>query len=251
MNLLPMAPSLSEEERTRARLDALKAARARRLSSRPVRDLADLVRQLEDTVLECADELERRRAANHEQWWRAQDDLDAAVDLLDAVQTLQRGEPLPADAQRCDEEVQGVVDEPVSQDETAAPCKQVLVVRRDLNMPRGKIAAQASHGAVNALLRGPGAHRVRTAAGEELRIPLSEPVRRWLGGEYRKIGLAAHSEAELLELAHRARAAGVRCEEVWDNGLTMFEGRKTLTALALGPDEDGRLDALTGELKLL
>ncbi len=251
MKLFPTAPNISEEERTRLRQAALAAARARRLSSRPVRDLADLVRQMEDEVLERADELERRRAAEDPQWWQAQDELDAAVDLLDAVQTLHRGGALPADAQRCDERAQGLADAAPATQTPAGPCKQVLVVRRDLNMPRGKIAAQAAHGAVNALVRGPGAHRVRTAAGEELRIPLSEPVRRWLDGEYRKIGLAAHSEAELLELARRAREAGVRCEEVWDNGLTMFEGRKTLTALALGPDDDVRLDALTGGLKLL
>ena len=255
MNLFPPAPPTSDEDRCENRRTALRAARAMRQASRPVRDLADLRRQMEEHVLEYAEAPEQRRARQDPQWWRAQDALDAAVDLLDAAEALCRGMALPADPALCDTWAQQPSSQPAEapRSEPCEPiaCKQVLVVRRDLNMPRGKIAAQASHGAVNALVRTPGAWRTHTELGEVLHVPLSPVVARWLDGEYRKIGLAVHSESELEALAARAREAGVRCEEVWDNGLTMFDGRKTLTAIALGPDEDGRLDALTGGPKLL
>ena len=63
--------------------------------------------------------------------------------------------------------------------------------------------------------------------------------------------LAVHSEEELLALHKQAVDAGLRCHLVRDNGLTMFDGVKTYTALALGPHADERIDVLTRHLKPL
>lgn len=63
---------------------------------------------------------------------------------------------------------------------------------------------------------------------------------------HRTVVLLVDSEAELLRLHEHAQQLGVECHLVIDNGLTEFEG-KTPTCLAVGPDEDERVDLVTGE----
>jgi peptidyl-tRNA hydrolase, PTH2 family len=139
------------------------------------------------------------------------------------------------------------------QHDTGAPMqvKQVLVVRKDLAMPVGKVAAQAAHGASNALVKDEGAYIAQTENGAELRIPLDAETKQWLDTDYRKIVVAVNSEEALLKLYKKARQAGLRCHLVQDNGLTVFDGQKTYTALALGPHDERRLDPLTKRLQLL
>ncbi len=64
--------------------------------------------------------------------------------------------------------------------------KQVLVVRADLKMSRGKIAAQAGHAAVS--------------AAEETRKKRPEWWNAWLSEGQCKIAVKVGSEHELLEL---------------------------------------------------
>jgi PTH2 family peptidyl-tRNA hydrolase len=112
--------------------------------------------------------------------------------------------------------------------------KLTLVVRADLGMGRGKIAAQAAHAAVAAAL---------SSAG-------SRDFRNWLRDGQPKVVLRAGSEGELLELAVQARAAGLPVQVIRDAGRTQVaEG--TPTCCAIGPADAGRIDAITGELSLL
>ena len=126
-----------------------------------------------------------------------------------------------------------------------APVKQVLVVRKDLPMPTGKQVGQGAHGAVNALAKEHGAYVVEVGAGHELRIPLDRDAKAWLDSNYRKIVVGIKSERALLALYDEARAAGLRCHLVQDDGLTVFNGEKPYTALAIGPHEDSVIDKLT------
>jgi PTH2 family peptidyl-tRNA hydrolase len=57
------------------------------------------------------------------------------------------------------------------------------------------------------------------------------------------------SEAELLEIAQKAREARV-IHVITDAGHTEFGGVPTKTCLAIGPDEDEKIGAITGHLKL-
>ncbi len=222
-------------------LRALQMEGIPRIGTSAARDLSHLVRKAEDIALVLNDMLQERQAAADPNWWHTQDLLDDAMDVLNAVERLARGKPLGEHQHQRD-----IEDAPVE-----GVCKQVLVVRKDINMSRGKQGSQASHGAVNALAKGPGAHKVRTAEGTELRIPLDPEAEAWLDNDYRKIVLAIHSETELLALHERAIAAGLRCYLVQDNGLTMFDGQKTYTALAIGPHLEAAIDPLTGHLKPL
>ncbi|MNR71730.1 peptidyl-tRNA hydrolase [compost metagenome] len=136
---------------------------------------------------------------------------------------------------------------------TPAPAvKQVLLVRKDLKMPPGKIAAQAAHAAQCSLTHAP-ANELRRApsGGWELVVPLSDEDVAWLQGEYKKVALGVSGEEELLALLAEAKAAGFRTFLVEDNGHTVFRGRKTITAVGIGPALAERVDLVTGHLRPL
>ncbi len=112
--------------------------------------------------------------------------------------------------------------------------KLSIVVRADLGMGRGKIAAQASHAAVAAALAGIG----------------SRDFRGWLRDGQPKVVLRASGEEELYAIAEQARAAKLPVQVIHDAGRTQVtEG--TPTCCAIGPAEASRIDAVTGELSLL
>lgn len=134
---------------------------------------------------------------------------------------------------------------------TDAPPKQVLLLRRDLKMPKGKIGAQSGHAAQCSLTKSNGAHVRQGVAGLELVVPLDSDDLAWLEGEYKKIVLGVDSEEELLQLHEAAKAAGLRTFLVQDNGHTVFNGQKTLTAVGIGPHDAARIDAITGHLRPL
>lgn len=130
--------------------------------------------------------------------------------------------------------------------------KQVIVIRKDLGMRRGKEIAQGAHASIAWLTR-----RVMTGAQPALAgriqvhaVVLSAAEREWTEGNFRKICCVVNSEDELLLIAKKAREAGVICEVIEDSGLTEFGGVPTITALAVGPDTDEKIDPITGDLKL-
>ncbi len=124
---------------------------------------------------------------------------------------------------------------------TQAPAvRQVIVVRTDLKMRRGKESAQVAHAAMMFL---------RAQALSPYR-EFSEAELLWLAGIYTKVVVAVDSEKELVQVMEDARKRKVRCYAVTDVGLTEFHGRTTLTCCALGPDYTERLDEITRHLKL-
>lgn len=179
----------------------------------------------------------------------------AARDLADAVRRAAAGETpgWPAGAAALSQLTQALellksLQAPV--EPQTAPVKQVLVVRKDLPMPSGKQVGQGAHGAVNALAKEHGAYVVQVGTSHELRMPLDRDAKAWLDTNYRKIVLGIKSERALLALYDGARAAGLRCHLVRDDGLTVFNGEKPYTALAIGPHEDSVIDKLTKPFRL-
>lgn len=122
--------------------------------------------------------------------------------------------------------------------------KQVIVVRRDLKMRRGKEIAQGSHASIAFLVQ-----RLRHGGKVEL-ADFDERVRTWLTAHQAKICVRVDSEAELLDVHERARAAGIESHLIRDAGHTEFGGVPTLTCCAIGPDESSKIDAITGNLTL-
>jgi PTH2 family peptidyl-tRNA hydrolase len=112
--------------------------------------------------------------------------------------------------------------------------KLTLIIRADLGMGRGKIAAQAAHAAVAAALASAG----------------SPDFRAWLRDGEPKVVLKVNGEEELYALAEQAGAAGLPVQVVHDAGRTQVaEG--TPTCCAIGPAEASKIDAITGGLSLL
>jgi len=111
--------------------------------------------------------------------------------------------------------------------------KQVIVVRTDLGMGKGKIAAQCAHASLQGFL----------AAGKKAREA-------WLASGSEKIVVKVSSEKELREIERKARELKLPCALVRDAGFTQIP-RGSLTALAIGPVEEEKVDLVTGSLKLL
>ena len=136
--------------------------------------------------------------------------------------------------------------------------KQMLIVRRDLKMRKGKIAAQASHASVEAVLKAiakenrGGQLRVTEDGYAYLDAPEGQesPLTDWFRYGMAKICVYVDSEEALLELDKKARQAGVVTALILDAGMTEFHGEPTYTALAFEPLESEKADALTGELPL-
>jgi len=125
--------------------------------------------------------------------------------------------------------------------------KQVLVVRKDLNMRKGKIAAQCAHAAVGSVMR----YAVNCNTHAFMVYPYPE-MREWLfEGPFVKIVVSVDSEEELLHLEQECNDNAMPNCLIQDAGRTEFHGEPTYTVLAVGPEEVSKVDKFTGHLPLL
>lgn len=125
--------------------------------------------------------------------------------------------------------------------------KQVIVMRKDLNMRKGKMIAQGAHASLRVLLER-GTH---DADRGTYAFEVTEPIAAWLTERFTKICVAVTSEEALDDVVARARAAGVPCSLIVDSGATEFHGVPTKTCCAVGPAWAEDVDAITGTLPLL
>lgn len=131
--------------------------------------------------------------------------------------------------------------------------KQVIVVRTDLNMRKGKLAAQVAHASLKVFLdRGSVIYEHWGEPAEpKLLVPLTPEMKDWVEGIFTKVVVGVGSEEKLLYLRNQAQAFLLPCALVQDVGKTEFHGVPTYTALAIGPADSEQLDKITGHLKLL
>jgi PTH2 family peptidyl-tRNA hydrolase len=127
--------------------------------------------------------------------------------------------------------------------------KQVIVIRKDLGMRRGKEIAQGAHASMMFLSKLVQEH-LRKSIIVPTEICLSDAQAEWINGRFTKICLQVPDEASLLSIAEEAQKAGLDCHVVTDAGVTEFNGVPTNTCLAIGPDEAEKIDAVTGKLSL-
>jgi PTH2 family peptidyl-tRNA hydrolase len=123
--------------------------------------------------------------------------------------------------------------------------KQVIVMRKDLGMRKGKMIAQGAHASLRVLLE-----RGRADADRYV-IEMTEAMKAWLTGRFTKVCVSVESEAALDDVVARAKAAGVPCALIVDAGQTEFHGVPTKTCCAVGPAWADEVDAITGALPLL
>lgn len=111
--------------------------------------------------------------------------------------------------------------------------KQVILIRHDLQLPKGKLAAQAAHASVEATLKS--SHKKVSA---------------WRKEGMAKIVLKVKDEKELLSYLQKAKDEGLITALITDAGRTVV-APGTKTCAAIGPDEEEKIDAITGKLPLL
>ena len=128
--------------------------------------------------------------------------------------------------------------------------KQVIIMRTDLNMRKGKMVAQGAHASMKAIIdRGIPMHN--NASGcNSLVIPI-DGIEDWINGTFTKICVGIGSQDELEAIYCKARDLGFHCSLIIDNGLTEFNGVPTMTCAAIGPGPVESIDILTRHLKLL
>jgi len=151
--------------------------------------------------------------------------------------------------------------------------KQIIVMRTDLKMRKGKMIAQGAHASMKVLLDrstfsnaheepeiGPSGQEddfrrvlreVHNATPPNLSITLNPAMQTWLLGLFTKICVRVDSEEALDEVYANAMAAGLPCAMIVDAGKTEFNGVPTKTCCAIGPALPAELDPITGHLKLL
>lgn len=134
--------------------------------------------------------------------------------------------------------------------------KQVIVIRKDLKMRRGKECAQAAHASMAWLTR----RLVNNASSIDYIEPegylfepdhgayfFTEAEHEWITGAFAKITLQVESEEDLREVYRQAKEAGLEASLIIDSGRTEFDGVPTATAVAIGPDLVEKLDEITGK----
>ena len=135
--------------------------------------------------------------------------------------------------------------------------KQVIVMRRDLKMRKGKIAAQAGHACVEAVLMA----LVREGRTDQISATDdwaflahdeddSSPLTDWFDAGVAKICVYVDGEEALLDVAQQGKDAGFAVALIRDAGHTEFHGEPTFTCLAFEPLPAEKIDPITGALPL-
>jgi PTH2 family peptidyl-tRNA hydrolase len=111
--------------------------------------------------------------------------------------------------------------------------KQAILVRNDLKLPKGKMAAQAAHASVEAVFRSD-----------------KDKVKEWRLEGMAKIVLKVENEKELHKHLQMAKDSGLTTATITDAGHTVVEPG-TVTCGAIGPDIEEKVDSIISKLKLM
>lgn len=135
--------------------------------------------------------------------------------------------------------------------------KMMIVMRRDLNMRKGKIAAQAGHACIDAVLmalKKEGRMNDFEICEDGLILnnaeKINSPLSDWFSYGCAKICVYVNSEEELFEIENKAKEKGIIASVITDAGMTEFHGVPTKTCLALEPLPAEIADEITGNLPL-
>ena len=113
------------------------------------------------------------------------------------------------------------------------PYKLVILVRQDLNLPKGKLAVQVGHACVECVLK------------TNRRL-----VDKWRNEGGKKVVLKVSNEKELFKYLETSRDAKLSNALIIDAGKTTI-APGTITCLGIGPDDEEKIDLLTKNLKML
>lgn len=122
--------------------------------------------------------------------------------------------------------------------------KQVIVVRKDLNLKKTDLATQVATASMGFLLENNESER-----NDEITVKLSNEEAQWLNGTFEKIIVGVDSEQDLRELMFRAELEGIGVYAVRGKTKGKHENDYVLMCAALGPDDSSVIGSVTGHLK--
>ncbi|MBA3064127.1 peptidyl-tRNA hydrolase [Candidatus Woesearchaeota archaeon] len=111
--------------------------------------------------------------------------------------------------------------------------KQVILVREDLKLDKGKMAVQVAHASLEAALRSD-----------------KDIVKKWRIKGMKKVVLKVKNKEELFKYKEIAKDNNLKTALITDAGRTAIKPG-TITCLAIGPDEEKKIDDVTGTLKMM
>jgi len=114
--------------------------------------------------------------------------------------------------------------------------KQVIIIRSDLKMGKGKLSAQVAHAAV--------------LAAEKAKKTRRSVYKEWTSTGQAKVVLKVNSLDALLDVQLMAETGGLITTIIEDRGLTQLPSG-TVTCIGIGPDHSSKIDRITSSLKLL
>jgi PTH2 family peptidyl-tRNA hydrolase len=111
--------------------------------------------------------------------------------------------------------------------------KQVILVRQDLKLPKGKLAVQTAHASVDCIFK-----------------TNKEITKKWKAEGAKKVILKVKDKKELLKYKKEAEKNNLKTALIKDAGKTVLEPG-TVTCLGIGPDKEEEIDKVTGKLKMV
>ena len=111
--------------------------------------------------------------------------------------------------------------------------KQVLILRKDLDMGKGKLITHCVHAAIGAMRK----------IDEDI-------IAKWESEGSKKVVLKVSSLQEMKQIESKLKKVNMPYFLVKDAGLTQLKAG-TVTALGIGPVDEKKIDNITGKLKLL
>lgn len=111
--------------------------------------------------------------------------------------------------------------------------KQVIILRKDLDIGKGKLITHGAHAAIGAMRKSD-----------------DNAVEEWESEGSKKVVLKVNSLKELKEIENKLKKVKMPYFLVKDAGLTQLKAG-TVTALGIGPVKEKDIDKITRKLKLL
>ena len=111
--------------------------------------------------------------------------------------------------------------------------KQVILARQDLKLPKGKLSVQVAHASLD----------VASKTDKDV-------LEKWRKQGAKKIVLSVEDEKELFKIMSQLENEGIKVSLIKDAGHTVVEPG-TITCLGVGPDEESKIDKITGNLKMV
>jgi len=111
--------------------------------------------------------------------------------------------------------------------------KQVILVRQDLGLPKGKLAVQVAHASVESMMKAK-----------------SSIVDKWRYSGAKKVALKVSNLDELKDYEKQLKKARIKTAMITDAGKTCI-APGTTTCLGVGPDDEEKIDSVTAELKMV